>query len=98
MVVLAPAIVPAWDPEGVIPVVQGEDGFVRSPEPLLGPCRTDAEGVFVAGTAAGPKDIPDSVVEGGAAATEAAIYLRSTATSRHRTQTQPEAVAEASGA
>jgi heterodisulfide reductase subunit A-like polyferredoxin len=34
------------------------------------------EGIFVAGAAAGPKDIPDSIVEAGAAAMEAAIYLR----------------------
>ena len=32
----------------------------------------------VAGAAAGPKDIPDSIVEAGAAAIEAAAYLRRT--------------------
>ena len=76
MVVLAPGIVPAWDPEGVVPVRKDDDRFVRSPRPSLAPCQTDAEGVFAAGTAVGPKDIPDSIVEAGAAATEAAIYLR----------------------
>jgi len=33
------------------------------------------EGVFVAGVAAGPKDIVDTIVEAGAAAMEASKYL-----------------------
>jgi heterodisulfide reductase subunit A-like polyferredoxin len=57
-------------------VSAAEDGFIHCPQPKLAPCRTDQEGVFVAGTAAGPKDIPDSIVEAGAAAVEASIYLR----------------------
>jgi heterodisulfide reductase subunit A len=52
------------------------DGFIRAIEPKLAPCRTDQEGVFVAGAVAGPKDIPDSIIEAGAAALEAAAYLR----------------------
>lgn len=76
MVVLAPAIVPAWDPAGILPVGTGEDRFLDIPQSKLHPCRTDHEGVFAAGTAAGPKDIPDSILEAGAAAIEAAIYLR----------------------
>jgi heterodisulfide reductase subunit A len=75
MVVLSPGVVPGWDPEGVVPVIKGPDGFVRSPRPMLSPCLTDVEGIFVAGNAAGPKDIPDSIVEAGAAAMEAANYL-----------------------
>ena len=54
-----------------------EDGFIKSAEPKLAPCRTHQKGIFVAGTAAGPKDIPDSIVEAGAAAIEAAVYLQS---------------------
>jgi heterodisulfide reductase subunit A-like polyferredoxin len=53
-----------------------EHGFIRCPDPLLAPSRTTAEGIFVAGAAAGPKDIPDFIVEAGAAAMEATIYLR----------------------
>ena len=60
----------------MVPVGKGDDGFFRSPNPMLSPCLTDVEGVFVAGNAAGPKDIPDSIVEAGAAAMEAANYLR----------------------
>jgi heterodisulfide reductase subunit A len=33
------------------------------------------DGVFVAGVAAGPKDIPDAIVEAGEAAMAAASYL-----------------------
>ena len=55
-----------------------EDGFIHTPDPKLAPSRTDHDGVFVAGTAAGPKDIPDSIVEAGAAALEAAAYLKRT--------------------
>jgi len=76
MVVLSLGLLPGWDPAGVIPVDTAEDGFIRCPDLLLAPSRTAAEGIFVAGAAAGPKDIPDSIVEAGAAAMEAAIYLR----------------------
>jgi len=76
MVVLSLALLPAWKPAGVIPVETAEDGFIRSVDPLLTPSRTTAEGIFVAGAAAGPKDIPDSIIEAGAAAMEAAVYLR----------------------
>ena len=76
MVVLSLGIVPDWKPDGVLPVCTAEDGFFRCSEPKLAPCRTDEEGIFMAGTAAGPKDIPDSIVEAGAAALEAGAYLR----------------------
>jgi heterodisulfide reductase subunit A len=77
MVVLAPGILPGWDPAGVVAAELAEDGFVQCAQPKLAPCRTTEDGVFVAGVASGPKDIPDSIVEAGAAAMEAAIYLRS---------------------
>ena len=76
MVVLSLGMVPAWDPQGLIPIGKDVDQFIHCPQPKLAPCRTEAEGIFVAGTAAGPKDIPDSIVEAGAAAMEAVVYLR----------------------
>ncbi len=76
MVVLSLGLLPAWNPLGIIPVDIAEDGFIRRGDPLLTPSRTTAEGIFVAGAAAGPKDIPDSIVEAGAAAQEAAVYLQ----------------------
>lgn len=77
MVVLSLGLVPAWNPQEAGLPSPATDGFVRSVQPQLAPCRTPDEGVFVAGAAAGPKDIPDTVVEAGAAALEATNYLRS---------------------
>ncbi len=85
VVVLSPGVVPGWDPEGVVPVKKGTDGFVLSKSPLLSPSLTNVPGVFVAGNAAGPKDIPDSIVEAGAAAMQAANYL-------HAVGPEPEAI------
>jgi heterodisulfide reductase subunit A2 len=70
-------LVPAWNPQEVGLASPAADGFVCSMQPLLAPSRTPDEGVFVAGAAAGPKDIPDSVLDAGAAAMEAAAYLHS---------------------
>ncbi len=75
MVVLSLGMLPGWDGDGVVPLCAAEDGFVRTPQAKLAPCRTEEEGIFVAGTAAGPKDIPDSIIEASAAAMEAANYL-----------------------
>ena len=50
-------------------------GWISSPDENKDPVSTSIEGVYVAGTARGPKDIPDSVVEGSAAAIKAAAYI-----------------------
>jgi heterodisulfide reductase subunit A len=76
MVVLSLGLVPGWNPQEVGLAAPAQDGFVRCVQPMIAPCRTPDEGVFVAGCAAGPKDIPDSIIEAGAAAMEAAVYLR----------------------
>ena len=76
MVVLSPGILPDWNPAGVVPTDTADDGFIHCIQPKLAPCLTKDEGIFVAGAAAGPKDIPDSIVEAGAAAMEASLYLR----------------------
>jgi len=76
MVVLSLGLVPGWDPCEAGLAAPAEDGFLRCGHAVLAPTQTPEEGVFVAGAAAGPKDIPDSVVEAGAAALEAAAYLR----------------------
>lgn len=79
LVVLTPGIVPGWNPAGVLPIEAGQDGFIQAMDPSLAPCQTTEPGIFVAGTATGPKDIPDSIVEAGAAAMLAANHLRRTA-------------------
>ena len=52
-----------------------EFNFVKQSDELISPSLTSIEGVYVAGTAAGPKDIPDSILSAGSAASEVASYL-----------------------
>jgi heterodisulfide reductase subunit A len=56
--------------------------FVREPEEHVNPGRTSIEGVFAAGTAAGPMDIPDSILHAGAAAAQAASHIERSRTRR----------------
>jgi heterodisulfide reductase subunit A len=49
--------------------------FVSQVDPLGSPAKTSIAGVFVAGTASGPMDIPDSILSAGAASSEAISYL-----------------------
>lgn len=51
--------------------------FIDQEDPLSSPARTSIKGVFVAGTASGPMDIPDSILSAGAASSEAISYLNS---------------------
>lgn len=46
-------------------------GFFLEKHPKLAPVETPSEGIFIAGTCQGPKDIPDSVAQGAAAAAAA---------------------------
>ena len=75
LVVLSLGIVPDWNPAGICGLSTGDDSFLRCAMPQTAPTLTDMEGVFVAGVAAGPKDIVDTITEAGAAAMEAANYL-----------------------
>ncbi len=74
LVVLAQGMIPGWNPSDSTPVACAGDGFVATPEPTA-PTATTAPGIFVAGTAAGPKDIVDTIAEAGAAAMQASQYL-----------------------
>jgi heterodisulfide reductase subunit A2 len=49
--------------------------FVHQEDVLASPAKTSIEGVFVAGTASGPMDIPDSILSAGAASSETISYL-----------------------
>jgi heterodisulfide reductase subunit A len=75
MVVLSLGVLPGWRSEGALPLRTDEDGFCAIPEMAIRSANSSCEGIFVAGVATGPKDIPDSIVEAGAAAMEAAMYL-----------------------
>ena len=46
----------------------GADDFFRELHPKLAPVDTQVDAIFLAGTCQGPKDIPDSVAQGAAAA------------------------------
>lgn len=78
LVVLAVGFLPNTD---VLKAFKGEklspDDFyyVKQVEEDLSPGKTSIDGVFVAGTASGPMDIPDSVLHAGAAAAQAAAYI-----------------------
>jgi heterodisulfide reductase subunit A len=78
MVVLATALEPRKDARELarifnIPV--DKNGFFLERHPKLAPVSTVNRGVFVAGACQGPKDIPDSVAQGAAAAAEALALL-----------------------
>lgn len=78
MVVLATGLEPRSDaPELArkFNVNLSQDGFFMERHPKLDPFATMSDGVFVAGCAQGPKDIPDSVAQGSAAAARAVGLL-----------------------
>lgn len=78
LVVLSLGMLPGADPvlEDFAGVSCASDGFIESPRAKLAPAITTIPGVFAAGTAIGPKDIVDSIVDAGSAAVEALQYLR----------------------
>jgi len=53
----------------------GSDGFFLERHPELAPVETAIEGVLLAGTVHGPKDIVDSVAQASAAAAKASVFL-----------------------
>jgi heterodisulfide reductase subunit A len=53
----------------------GLDGFFLERHPELAPVETSVEGVFLAGTIQGPKDVVDSVAQASAAAAKASVFL-----------------------
>ena len=50
--------------------------YIHQPDLLKSPALTSILGVFVAGTATAPMDIPDTIMSAGAAATEASSYIK----------------------
>ncbi|MCE1156327.1 MAG: CoB--CoM heterodisulfide reductase iron-sulfur subunit A family protein [Bacteroidales bacterium] len=78
LVVLSTGVVP---PKGIDGLFESETlyldkfNFVGQADPLANPSKTSIDGVFVAGTATGPMDIPDSILSAGSASSEAISYL-----------------------
>jgi heterodisulfide reductase subunit A-like polyferredoxin len=78
LVVLAVGVQPSADVRRMFPADApslDEYFYVGEADEDLDPGRTDLPGVFVAGAAAGAKDIPDSILHAGAAVAQAAAYL-----------------------
>ncbi len=71
MVILCNAMEPRGNSDAVrrlFSLSKSPDGFFLERHPKLDPTATTTEGVFIAGCAQGPKDIPDTVAQAGSAA------------------------------
>ena len=78
MVVLSTAIEAPHDADQVSALFglgRTEDGFFAESHPKMRPVETNTDGVFLAGTAQGPRDVPDTVAHAGAAASMALAML-----------------------
>ncbi len=79
MVVLATAAIPSKGTEALarlLGIGLGPDGFFASADRDGGFNTSTKEGIFLAGCSTGPKDIPDSVIEAGAAVAKALTYVK----------------------
>jgi heterodisulfide reductase subunit A len=71
MVILSGGLRPGADAEKIGRVFSlncSQDGFFLERHPKLAPVDSMSDGIFLAGACQGPKDIPDSVAQGAAAA------------------------------
>ncbi len=95
LVVLAVGLEPRKDSREIIDLLrlsQSGDRFYLEAHPKLAPVDTATDGVFVAGCAQGPKDIPDSVAQAKGAASSALGLL---ASGRVKVEAQVSVVDEA---
>jgi heterodisulfide reductase subunit A len=80
MVVLSTAAVPRVDTDqmgSVLNISRSPSGFFMEYHPKLRPVDSPTDGIFLAGAAQGPKDIPASVAQGSGAASRATRILNS---------------------
>jgi heterodisulfide reductase subunit A len=80
LVVLAQAMIPGHDTDDVahlLKVAKGPDGFLKEAHPKLRPLESLTAGIFLAGAAQGPKDIPETVAQASGAASKAGVILAS---------------------
>jgi heterodisulfide reductase subunit A len=78
LVVISPGVIPSEGMDTMtkkMGIDQTDDGYVEINHTFFGPTVTKTPGIFVCGCADGPKDIPDSVSAGSAAAMKATIVL-----------------------
>ncbi len=80
LVVLATAMVPSQGTKDMINtlhLVYGPDGFILPVHVKIAPVDTSITGIFIAGTATGPKPIQECITDAGAAASRVASFLKS---------------------
>ena len=78
MVVLVTGLTPQSDADQVAQtfhVTRDKDGFFLEAHPKLRPFESNTEGIYIAGTCHGPKDIPDTVAHANAAAADVLALL-----------------------
>lgn len=78
MVVLVTGLTPQGDADRLAKtfhVTRDKDGFFLEAHPKLRPFETNSDGIYIAGTCHGPKDIPDTVAHANAAAAEVLSLL-----------------------
>ncbi len=78
LVVLNVGIIPRVDAveiQNKLKITRGVDGFFQEAHAKLRPVETPTDGIYLAGTALGPRDITDSTATASAAAAKAAILL-----------------------
>ncbi|MCU0784630.1 MAG: CoB--CoM heterodisulfide reductase iron-sulfur subunit A family protein [Verrucomicrobia bacterium] len=78
MVVLATGLEPQSDAQDVRRLFNmscGSEGFFLERHPKLAPVNTFNDGIYIAGACQGPRDIPDTVAQAGAAAAEAMALI-----------------------
>jgi heterodisulfide reductase subunit A len=78
LVVLSVGLIPSEGSKQIgkiLSLTTSPDGFFQEAHPKLRPVDTALDGVYVAGCAQGPKDIPDSVAQAKAAASSAAAPM-----------------------
>lgn len=78
MVILSVGLQPQADAGSVASlfgISRTADGFFAEAHPKLRPVETNTDGVFLAGCAQGPRDVPDTVAHAGAAASMAIALL-----------------------
>jgi heterodisulfide reductase subunit A len=63
---------------GILGVEQNRYGFIHTPGEPMDPVGTSVPGIFVAGAAAGPKDLEDTIGMAGSAAARALRVVRTT--------------------
>jgi len=77
-VVLSTPLIPSKDEillAKMMKIPIADDGFMMEAHLKLRPVDTNVDGIFIAGTVSGPKDIPESIISGEAAAARASILM-----------------------